>query len=122
MTQDLGHGVVINPYCHVDCLTPNSWPAPCDRDRTTGAGAYEIELMEVDASDPLGMGGDPWGAGVHLFSVSIEDDHEPWNNYATTIATAVIDDRVPRLDRDRFEEVLVPVAWAAFRERRVGWP
>jgi hypothetical protein len=124
-TKDLGDGVFVNFWCHVECLTPNSWYAYATKVTRPHYYVCEIELMEVAASDPLGGGGEPWGPGVHLFSVSVEDEDERgvvnFDNVSTTIATAVIDDKVARLDRSRLK-LLEPLTREALREGRVGWP
>jgi hypothetical protein len=113
-TYEMDGGVIIYPFVVVDCLMPNARPAVATKIANRGSG-FAIEVMEVDLGRSWGgFGDEPWGAGVHLFSVMVEDG----DNHAATIATAVIDDNVPRLDRARLE-LMGPLMWAALRERRL---
>ena len=116
---DLPGGVHVYPYCQVACLTPNSRFAFVTNITPRGTFLYAIELMEVDLSY-MGLPRDPWRPGVHLFSVELQDEANPFN-LSTTIATAVIDDKVPRLE-DMEPKYLEAVTRAAFPGRRLGGP
>ena len=78
---------------------------------------YAIEVRPID----WGRGGDPWVAGVHLFSVILGD--YPSNGgviQASTIATAVISDRISPYAPEL--EVIGPTLWNMAHEDLRGRP
>jgi len=118
LKQDLG-GVPWYPKCAVQCLTPNALGAFATKITSiNGWGyVYAIEVRPID----WGRGGDPWVAGVHLFSVILGD--YPSNGgviQASTIATAVISDRISPYAPEL--EVIGPTLWNMAHEDLRGRP
>ena len=124
--QELDGGLVDFPGCYVECQTPNSRAALAIninlapyRMALQGGDAWEIELAELDLGYlRMDLPNEPWRPGVHLFSVGVYQDPEQSDNRASTMATAVIDDKVPRLGSE-YIELAGPLMRAALRRRRL---
>jgi hypothetical protein len=100
-TSTIGsQGLKHYPRWSVVPLTPGARPAIVTEIGWAGAsGVFELHLTEVGL-----LGGDAWKPGVHLFRVGLPNTVYPSpglsvvGHGASTFATAVISDEVPRLD------------------------
>jgi hypothetical protein len=85
-----------------------------------GTFAASITRSAQDRRTETDLGvGDPWEPGVHIFSVSVNISKSGGLvvGSATTIATAVIDERVPKVD---FTQPGVAVEWIKAMEMERG--
>ena len=103
----------------MQCLTPNALGAFATKITSiTGWGyVYAIEVRPID----WGRGGDPWAPGVHLFSVILGEYPTVGGIIqASTIATAVINDRISPYAPDL--DVVGPTMWNMDHEDLRGRP
>jgi hypothetical protein len=113
-------GVPWYPNVKVRCLTPNTLSAfatSVTNDHGFWGNVFAIEVRPID----WGRGDDPWTPGVHLFSVTLAS-YPPQGGLiaASTIATAVISDRISPHSPDL--EVVGPTLWSMCQEGLPGSP
>ncbi len=91
----------VYPNCDVVCLTPNAGrTAAIDVELRVG-NVLAIGLAQLARGDP-----EPWDPGVHLFVVTFASA----GNMSSTIATAVITEKVPHIDLRNVEISGVPIS------------
>jgi hypothetical protein len=96
------------PYLYVSCLTPGAKEAVVTGVEGNVGGYFSVWSVELTEAD-FGVG-DHWTSGVHIFSVAVNVSNVGGAErpFATTLATAVIDERVPKVD---FNEPGVAAEW-----------
>ena len=93
---------------YVTCLTPGTREAIATAVDDVGDYVWSIEVAEVD----WGTGKHQWDPGIHLLSVMLLAGG---GHQSGTIATAVIDEGVKRIDRSQIDrsqgEIQPPIWW-----------
>ncbi len=86
-------------YARVHCLTPGARPGFACNIETMPLGGNAVEnFLAVDVAElDDGTGKAPWQPGVHLFLIAMS--LSPLPNSSGTLATAIVDRHVPRVDQ-----------------------